>query len=82
MVSPGRFLRTLCLALAASIVLYGGLSAGDAKRQAETDRPGHTGPVTSLAFSPDGSLLASGAGADGIRIWDSQTGKLRARYAS
>lgn len=30
---------------------------------------GHTGKITRLAWSPDGTCLASGA-ADGVSIWD------------
>ncbi|CAE6486840.1 unnamed protein product, partial [Rhizoctonia solani] len=31
---------------------------------------GHTSPVTSVAFSPDGNSVASGSRDDTIRIWD------------
>ena len=39
---------------------------------------GHTGPVTSLAFSPDGTLLASGSGVHELftRIWNIADGSL------
>lgn len=33
------------------------------------------GPVRTLAFSPDGTLLASGAGDTAIRLWNGQNGK-------
>jgi WD40 repeat protein len=37
---------------------------------------GHEGAVTSLAFAPDGAVVASG-GSDGrVGLWDGQTGSL------
>ena len=35
---------------------------------------GHTNAVHSVAFSPDGSLLASGSDDDTIRLWNAETG--------
>jgi hypothetical protein len=43
------------------------------------DRPGlygHTAPVRSIAFSPDGQLLATGSLDGTARLWDLSTGKV------
>src|SRR4029077_13451985 len=49
-----------------------------ARDEAVARLPGHGSYVWSLAFSPDGTTLASGSGDFTVRLWD--TAPLRARY--
>jgi len=65
----------VCLFLAITVpsVLAASKSAQDASPRVLS---GHTGEIYSLAFSPDGTLLASASGDRTIRFWDVRTGRL------
>lgn len=43
---------------------------------------GHTAPVKSIAFSPDGETLATGSVDNTIRLWDTHARKLKSTYVA
>ncbi|RKU05486.1 hypothetical protein C6501_19725 [Candidatus Poribacteria bacterium] len=43
---------------------------------------GHTEPVKTIVFSPDGETFASGSKDNTIRLWDTRTGKLKSTYVA
>ncbi|MFF1341500.1 trypsin-like peptidase domain-containing protein [Streptomyces sp. NPDC058290] len=43
--------------------------------------PGHTAPVLSVTFSPDGRFLATGSSDNTVRLWDVATGTTRTKLA-
>src|SRR3954469_20254986 len=51
------------------------LLCSPAVAQAPTELKGHTGLIYSLAFSPDGKLLATAGFDNTVKLWDFATGK-------
>ena len=64
-------MKSLLFAVAGCLVV-GSASAADPE---PTTLKGHTDSVNAVAFSPDGTLLATGGSDDLVIIWDVATGK-------
>ncbi|KAJ7488084.1 hypothetical protein FB451DRAFT_731708 [Mycena latifolia] len=52
-----------------------GAGSATAPTNAQPKFPGHRGQVVSLAFSPDGTEIASGSVDATVRLWDARTGE-------
>lgn len=50
------------------------------KRCERFELKGHRGPVWALAFSPDGTTIATGSWDQTVKLWDATTGKERATF--
>jgi WD40 repeat protein len=76
-------MRNLLITCAYLLILVNALFPFDARRvKASTQAPilakeleGHEKDVTTVMFSPDGKMLASGSADGTVRLWDVETGK-------
>ena len=67
--------RFMSLVAAISVLVFSGQGLGEDKKEDKKPWVGHEGAVISLAFTPNGKLLASGGHDGSARLWDAQTGK-------
>lgn len=67
-------MKKIFQALLGLLLTLGLAPPGDAQKPTLVVQVGHTSSVTSVVFSPDDSLIASGSEDQTIKLWDTKTG--------
>src|SRR5262249_340985 len=77
----------LCILLITPAISQGKMQCASAQSLPQSDsgirlmpQLGHSGPVMSVAFSPDGKYLVEGSGDGTGKVWETETGKEVRRF--